>query len=190
MSARIPPLEPPYTPEVEAELRRWMGAVDREPLKLFRTLVLHEALAQRMFALGSGVLGRAALLAPREREVLIHRTCALAGAEYEWGVHASVFAPRVGLTPEQLTATVARDPSGAGWSVRDRLLLAAADELHASCRLSDELFARLSRHWTPAEMLEIAVVVGWYRLLAGVIGVARIELEEGVPRFPSRRPAA
>lgn len=46
---------------------------------------------------------------PRLREVLIHRTCALRGAEYEWGVHAVGFGKPLGLTDDQLASTVDGD---------------------------------------------------------------------------------
>ena len=51
---RIAPLHPPYAPEIDAALRRWMPpGVDLEPLKLFRTLNVHSELASRMRPLGS-----------------------------------------------------------------------------------------------------------------------------------------
>jgi hypothetical protein len=91
-TSRIPPIEPPYEREVADQLERWMGPGNRyEPLKLFRTFMVNAELSGRMFAMGSGILGPKALVDPREREVMIHRTTALNGAEYEWGVHATIF---------------------------------------------------------------------------------------------------
>src|ERR1700690_11919 len=98
-SPRLTPLQPPYTPEIAEQLARWMPpGAPIEPLGLFRTLMLHEGLAARMRPLGAGILGKGAKLPPRLREVMIDRTCALTGAEYEWGVHAAAFAAAVGLT--------------------------------------------------------------------------------------------
>src|SRR5437660_183560 len=79
---RIPPLEPPYDPDTEAMLRRWMPpGAEVEPLALFRTLAVHEDLAARMRPLGAGILGHGRL-DPRDREIVIARACARAGAEY------------------------------------------------------------------------------------------------------------
>jgi 4-carboxymuconolactone decarboxylase len=40
---RIAPLEPPYAPETEELLRKWMApGADVEPLALFRTLAVHD----------------------------------------------------------------------------------------------------------------------------------------------------
>jgi hypothetical protein len=103
---RIWPLEPPYEPAIEAILQKWMPPGSAiEPLALFRTLAVHAELMGRMRPLGSGILGHGRIRR-REREIVIHRVCARAGAEYEWGVHAIVYGRPLGLTAEQLTATV------------------------------------------------------------------------------------
>src|SRR5271166_2354923 len=96
---RIAPIDPPYSPETQELLAKWMGSAEQDPLLLFRTLAVHHELASRMRPLGAGILGHPRL-DPRERELLILRTCARAGAEYEWGVHAVVFGGRVGLSEQ------------------------------------------------------------------------------------------
>ena len=184
--SRIPALEPPYEPEVKEMLRRWMppgGAI--EPLALFRTLAIHGELMSRMRPLGSGILNHG-LVPAREREIVLHRTCARAGAEYEWGVHAVAYARQVGLTAEQLAATAggsdaAEDPS---WSEQDALLIRLADELHETASVSDELWTQLKLHYTDPQLLELFVTAGWYRTLAYVINAARIPLEPWAARFP------
>ena len=114
-----------------------------EPLRLFRTLVVHESLAGRMRPLGAGILAHG-LLEPRDREVMIDRTCARCGAEYEWGVHATFFGPTVGFTPDQLAATVTGDADDPVWSERERAVL----ELMASGKTNPEIgeALHLSRH--------------------------------------------
>ncbi len=181
---RIAPLEPPYTPEVDAALRRWMApGVETEPLRLFRTLNVHEQLASRMRPLGAGILAHG-LLDPREREIIIHRTCARAGAEYEWGVHAIAFGRPLGLTGEQLTASVNAGPEDPAWDEGERLLVELADELHDSARVSDRLWERLSARYSDEQIIELLVTAGWYRLLSYVINGAGVELEPWAERFP------
>src|SRR5580693_1968144 len=117
--ARIAPLDPPYQPEIEAALRKWMPPdSEAEPLRLFRTLAVHEDLASRMRPLGAGILGHGRI-APRDREIIIHRTCARTGAEYEWGVHAVAFGKPLGLTDEQIAATVQGAADDPAWSEAD-----------------------------------------------------------------------
>jgi alkylhydroperoxidase family enzyme len=181
---RIPPIEPPYEPEIEASLRKWMPpGADVEPLKLFRTLMVHPELASRMRPLGAALLGHPTV-EPREREIVIHRATARAGAEYEWGVHAVAFGRPLGLTDEQIGATARGAADDPAWSERDRLLVRLVDELHDTATIGDELWAELEREWPRQQLLELVVCAGWYRLIAQVINAARIELEPWAERFP------
>jgi 4-carboxymuconolactone decarboxylase len=182
---RIAPLEPPYEPDIEAMLARWMppgGEV--EPLRLFRTLALHPELAARMRPLGAAILAHGTV-PPRLREVMIDRTCALCGAEYEWGVHAAAFADAVGLSEEQLASTAGAGPADPVWSDAERAVLRLADELHQTSAVSAELFGELERHFSPEQILELVVTAGWYHTIAYVIAAARVELEPWGRRFPS-----
>jgi 4-carboxymuconolactone decarboxylase len=181
---RIAPLEPPYEPETEQMLRKWMPPDSGvEPLRLFRTLAVHESLAARMRPLGAGILGHG-LLEPCDRELMIHRTCARCRAEYEWGVHASFFGPAVGLVDRRLAATVTGPADDPLWSERERAVLRLADELHDSATVSDAAYAELERHFTPAQILELVVVAGWYHTISFVLGAARVQLEPWAARFP------
>jgi 4-carboxymuconolactone decarboxylase len=177
---RIPPLHPPYAPEIDAALRKWMppGAA-MEPLKLFRTLNIHGELAARMRPLGAGILAHGHL-EPREREIIIHRTCARAGAEYEWGVHVMAFGRPLGLTEEQIVASVRGEAHDPAWSASDTDLVALADELHDTTAVSDGLWARLAERLSEEQLLELLITAGWYRLLSYV----GIEREPWAARFP------
>jgi alkylhydroperoxidase family enzyme len=178
-SPRIAPVDPPYEPDIEDLLSKWMPpGAEVEPLKLFRTLAVHPGLASRMRPLGSAILSKG-ILPAREREIVLHRTCARAGAAYEWGVHAATFAPMVGLTEEQIVATAHGDADDPAWTdERDRLLVRLADELYDTATLSDELYAELERRWSPADLLELVAVTGFYRLISSIINVARVQPED------------
>jgi 4-carboxymuconolactone decarboxylase len=182
---RIAPLEPPYDPETGEQLRRWMppGAAI-EPLALFRILAVHPELMSRMRPLGSGILNHGEV-PPRDREIVLHRTCARAGAEYEWGVHAVVFAEAVGLTADQIASTAIGNADDACWSEADERLVRLADQLHDTNAVSDELWAQLAERYTDRQLLELVVTAGWYRTLAYVINAARIPLEPWATRFPA-----
>ncbi len=181
---RIAPVEPPYSPDVEEMLRKWMPPnAGVEPLRLFRTLVVHGSLAARMRPLGAGILGHG-LLEPRDRELMIHRTCACCGAEYEWGVHAAFFAKAVGLSDSQLAATVAGPADDPVWSQRERAVIRLADELHDAADVSDRTYGELERYFTAEQILELVVTAGWYHTISFVIGAARIAPEPWAARFP------
>jgi 4-carboxymuconolactone decarboxylase len=182
-SPRIPPLEPPYEDDTAETLRKWMPpGAEVEPLKLFRTLVVHKELAARMRPLGALFLGKPGV-EPREREIVIHRATARSGAEYEWGVHVAAFGRPLGLTEEQIAATAHGGADDPAWSYRDRLLVRFVDELHDTATVSDELWAELEGGWSREQLLELVALASWYRLISQVINAARIELEPWAPRF-------
>ena len=99
--SRIAPLQPPYAPAIQAQFDTIMGGVP--PLMLFR-VIAGSSRAWDKFRAGS-LLDRGPL-SLREREIVIDRTCALTGCEYEWGVHVAIFAEAAELTGEQIRATV------------------------------------------------------------------------------------
>jgi alkylhydroperoxidase family enzyme len=179
--ARIAPLEPPYAPEIDEALRKWMppGAA-HEPLVLFRTLHRNPELASRMRVLGAGLLAHGRLPA-RDREIVIDRTCARAGCEYEWGVHVATFGEAAGLTPEQIEATVSGDP--APWSVRERMLVQAVDQLHDSAGISQQTWDRLAEHYDESQLLELLVLAGWYRTISQLINALEIGNEPWAAGF-------
>ena len=181
---RIAPLEPPYEPAIAALLEKWMppGAAV-EPLRLFRTLAVHDELASRMRAVGAGILGHGRIEG-REREIVIHRTCARAGAEYEWGVHALAFGKPLGLTDRQLAATVEGSAEDPVWSEQDAQLVAAADELFDTATISDPLWDKLAARFRDDQLLELVIISAWYRLISCVINAARVDPEPWAARFP------
>jgi alkylhydroperoxidase family enzyme len=185
---RIAPLQPPYEPELAAMLAKWMPpASEVEPLALFRTLAVHDGLFSRMRPLGAGLLGHPRL-DPRERELLILRTCARAGAEYEWGVHVVAFARPLGLSEEQIAATVLGPAEDPAWAEADAQLIAAADALFDTNAIPDELWAKLAARLGEDQLLELVILAGWYRLISYVINATRVELESWAERFPRASP--
>jgi alkylhydroperoxidase family enzyme len=184
VSPRILPVEPPYTPEIAAELRRWMPTADVEPLKLFRTLGQHLPLAQAMYALGHYCLGRRLSVGMHEREVVIDRVCARCGCEYEWGVHAVAFGDAAGLGEAQLQASAIGGADDPAWTAADALLVRLVDELHDSGHVSSPLWAALAERWSSQQLLDLLVLAGWYHVISYVANGAGVALEEWAMRFP------
>src|SRR5437667_1112579 len=136
---RIAPIDPPYPQDVQTEFDKLMRGAP--PLLLFRTVARNPRVLQRMMA--SNLLDRGSI-SLRSRELMILRTCARCGAEYEWAVHVAVFGTKAQWTPTQLHATVHGEPAADCWSVEDRLVLRLADQLHDTSRVDDALWAELS----------------------------------------------
>lgn len=181
---RIAPLQPPYEPDTAEMLRKWMPpGSPLEPLALFRTLAVHDELASRMRPLGAGILGHGRI-EPRERELIIDRTCARAGAEYEWGVHVVAFGNAVGLTEAQLAATATSGPDDPVWLPEDVPLIRLADELYDTGDVSEPTWTALADRYSEDQLLELIITAGWYRLVSLVINVIRIAPEPWAARFP------
>src|SRR5580704_14866175 len=109
---RISPAEPPYEPAIAAELERIMppGA---PPLMLFRTMAKSPRIFGKMFA--GGLLDKGPL-GLRQREIVIDRTTARLGCEYEWGVHIALFASKVGFRTTEIVATVRSAADAGCWT--------------------------------------------------------------------------
>ncbi|WP_405900635.1 carboxymuconolactone decarboxylase family protein [Streptomyces sp. NBC_00727] len=187
--SRIEPLNPPYAADVDRALRRWMPpGVPHEPLALFRVLHRNPELASRMFSLGAGLLGHG-LLPAMDREIVIARVTARSGCAYEWGAHAATMAPPAGLGPELLRATAQPDAVGsAPWSPRHTALLHAVDELDGTTRLTQSAWDDLSMYYDEARLLELLVLVGWYRTISLLANGLLLEEEPWGARFPETNP--
>jgi alkylhydroperoxidase family enzyme len=177
--SRIAQLEPPYAPEIQQQFDHIMRGAP--PLTLFR-VIAGNARAWEKFRAGS-LLDRGPFTL-REREIVIDRTCALTGCEYEWGVHVATFAGAAPLTDEQVRATVLDGADAACWSKSEQAMIAAVDALHARATLSDAEFAALSAHYDDAKIFEIILLCGFYRTVSYLANGLDLPLETNAARFP------
>jgi alkylhydroperoxidase family enzyme len=183
---RIAPAPTPFAPEVQAWLDRTMPP-GRPPLRLFAVLARDPRLFGKFFA--GGLLDRGHL-SLRERELVIDRTTALHGAEYEWGVHVSLFGAKAGLTEAQRVSLVHGTPDDACWSDDDRPLLRLCDELHAQSRVDDATWTSLERRFSAEALLELLLLAGFYTTVSLLVNSLRLPLEAEAARFPPVGPGA
>lgn len=180
---RIVPLSAPYDPAVARRLEAMMPP-GVPPIGLFRTFAVNLAMTDAMADWGAYELSRRLTLSMRDREILIDRTTARCGAEYEWGVHVAFFAERVGLTAEQLTSLAHGTADDPCWTTaRDRLLVRVADALHETADVDDLLWNALATELDGAEILDLLMLCGWYHAISYVARAARVDPEPGAPRF-------
>lgn len=170
--------------EFDGELEEILATAlthDGKPLNIFGTLGHHPKLLKRFNLLGGFLLNKG-LIPARERELVILRVGANARAEYEFGQH-TVIGRACGLTREEIDALV-RSPDTHDWSDGDRALIALADDLHADDCVTDATWAALASRWTDAQLTELLVVAGFYRLVSGFLNSTGVRLDDGVPGFP------
>src|SRR6266436_9146317 len=117
--SRLAPLSPPYAPDIQQQFDRIMRGAPL--LKLFRVMAGNTRAWEKFR--GGSLLDRGPL-SLREREIVIDRTCARTGCEYEWGVHVAAFAEAARLTDAQVRATVLgdADADAACWSAAEQVL--------------------------------------------------------------------
>jgi alkylhydroperoxidase family enzyme len=148
-------------------------------LAILRTLAHNEPLLAPFLGWAAALAGRGAL-ARRDSELLALRAAHRSRSGYEWA-HHSEYARAAGLSDAEITR-VAVGPEADGWSERDRLLLRAADELHAAQRLGDATWAGLRAQFSDAQLVEIPLVVGHYTMLSMLANATGVPLEPGLPR--------
>ncbi|MGA8547482.1 MAG: carboxymuconolactone decarboxylase family protein [Mycobacterium sp.] len=185
VTPRIGALDPPYEPAAAAQLQKMMPP-NVPPIALFRTVVKNLPMAEAMTSWGGYELSRALSLALRDREIVIDRTCARCGCEYEWGVHVAFFAQKARLDRDQigsLTHGSAEDPC---WTTeRDRLLIRAVDALCDHRDIDNTLWEALRGEFDDREILDLTMLCGWYHAISFTAHAARIPLEAGSPTFAS-----
>ncbi|MDX2380285.1 MAG: carboxymuconolactone decarboxylase family protein [Acidimicrobiia bacterium] len=176
---RIDPIDEPDGELIEI----LQGALvrDGEPINIFGVLGHHPKLLKR-FNLFAGFLLNKGLLPAREREIVILRVGWNAQAVYEFGQH-TLIGRDAGLGDDEIEA-LTRDPAEHDWSADDRALIALADDLALDDCVTDATWAELAARWTDAELVELLVVAGMYRLVSGFLNSAGVQLDEGVPGFP------
>lgn len=167
---RIPPLTEADLTDEQRELLSGFN-LSGPAGNIFATLGRHPGLMRKWLPFGGKLLS--GKLPALDREILILRTAANCGTDYEFGQHVLI-ARGVGIDDDAVRAVVA----GTG---PDELLIQAADELHSTSVLSDATWAALSGRYDERQLLEVAFVVGHYHMVAMVLRSAGVELEAGVP---------
>ncbi|WP_030144829.1 carboxymuconolactone decarboxylase family protein [Spirillospora albida] len=176
---RVTPLEPPYD-DTTREALDLLGP----PIALFRTLARRPERARGMHGWGSYYLSRRTALSLRHRELIIDRTTARCGAEYEWGVHIAFFADKVGLTAEQIRSLTHGDPTDPCWTdPADRAVLTAVDALRDTADLTDPQWTALTTTIGEEAAIDLLLVCGWYHAISFTVRVLRLPAEPGTPTF-------
>jgi alkylhydroperoxidase family enzyme len=177
----IAPANPPYEPAIAEALDRIMPP-GVEPLVLFRTMAKSPRVFGKMFA--GGLLDKGPL-SLRQREIVIDRTTARLGAEYEWGVHIAFFAAKVGFGPAEIAATVHGPADAACWPAEEQALLALVDDLVDRRTIVDATWTALSAHFDETQILEAIALAGYYHTISFLCRGLDLPLEDWAARFPT-----
>ena len=172
-------MTPPYDADTAAALE-----VLGPPIGIFRVFARRPDRAHGIAGWGRYYLSRRCALSLRHRELLILRTTALCGAEYEWGVHVQVFAEKAALTGEQIRSVTAGQPDDPCWTEpADRAVLRAADALDRDSDLSDADWTSLVAGVGEEGAVDALLICGWYHAISYVARATRLAPEPDAPLF-------
>jgi alkylhydroperoxidase family enzyme len=89
--------------------------------------------------------------------------------------HHILIARNAGMSDDEIEAALA---GRADLPPFEQTLMAAAEELHISQRVSDETWQRLAQRYSPVELMEVVALVGGYTLMAMLTKSYGIQLED------------
>ncbi|MEO2177005.1 MAG: carboxymuconolactone decarboxylase family protein, partial [bacterium] len=151
-------------------------------LNVFKTLLHHPKLAKAVNDLLMTLLAGDNQLDARLRELLIMRIGWATGCDYEWTQHWKI-ALQFGLSEAEVLAV--KDWQAATClTEQDRAILAATDETLADGMISAATWETCAGFLDAAQLLELNVAIGAWRLISQLARSAGIELEEGVDSWP------
>lgn len=178
---RIEPVEPPYDDETAAALELLGPRIG-----LFRVFARRPDLARGLASWGHYYLSRRSALSLRHREIVIDRTTARCGADYEWGVHVAAFAEKARLTPDQVRSLATGAATDPCWTdAADRAVVVAVDRLHETSDLPDDAWWDLVEAVGTDAAVEVTLLCGWYHAISYAVRAFRLPLEPGTTGLPA-----
>lgn len=141
----------------------------------FNALLYSPDVGDAVQRLGQALRFRGTLTA-RVRELVICAVAAEWHSEYEWYAHSRVAAD-AGLTPGQLGAIRAGEVPD-GLDLAEDAALAMTRSLLRPREVSEALYARVTAVLGQAGAVEVAILVGYYQLLAGLLAACDIGAPE------------
>lgn len=177
-SVRVPPA--PRPPPSARLVARVAGlATGNGRLRIFGTIGWHRRLS-RWWLPFSGTLLLRGLLPHADTELLILRTAWNCDSWYEWVQHVPL-AARSGLGAAHIAGS-AEGPRYPHWTVHQRLLVEAADQLHSTRVIDDRTWLRLTAQLSIEQREELCFLVGHYEMLAMTLNSFGVEPETSALR--------
>ncbi len=102
---------------------------------------------------------------------------------YEFGQH-TLFGRDAGLTETEIYA-VTRPLDQHPWTDDERIVLQVVDELYADDCVGETTWNAAAASFSDAEMLHLVMAAGCYRVVSGVLNSCGVQLDDGVPGWPT-----
>jgi alkylhydroperoxidase family enzyme len=152
-------------------------ALDALPVRLniFRMMAHAETSFRPLLRLGAAILSRQEL-APKLRELAILQAARLTPGRYEWVQHVPI-AKAVGASDAEIAAVERAEWDASCFGEAERLALRFGAETLQRAAVSDDLFAAVRRHFSPREIVELILTLGYYSMLGRLTEVTQTDLD-------------
>jgi alkylhydroperoxidase family enzyme len=145
------------------------------PLHVFGMMAHAETAFRPLIALGTAILG-AQQLSAKLRELVILRVAQLSPSRYEWTQHVPI-ALGTGATQAQIAAIERGDVEASCFDDAERVGLRFATEVLRDVRASDATFAAAAAAFSPREIVELILTVGYYMTVARILETTDVDLD-------------
>jgi alkylhydroperoxidase family enzyme len=167
--ARLPLVDAATAPDPVRE------ALEGVPVQLniFRMMAHAETCFRPLMRLGAAILGRQKLDS-RLRELAILAIARHSGSDYEWTQHDPI-GRATGITAAQMAALARSDIEAECFDDVDRLVLRFTVEVVERVKASDAVFAEMRRHFSPQEIVELIIAIGYYMTVARLLETTEVD---------------
>jgi alkylhydroperoxidase family enzyme len=143
-------------------------------LNVVRALLQNPSVTAAQSRLAGALMG-SKTLNPRLRELVILRTGWRTKSEYEFCQHVGI-ARQLKMSDEEILGV--RDPASCkAYSDVDRAIIAMTDELSDTAEVSAGTWSVLEKFFSAPELVELLMVAGFWRMMAGFLKTAKIPLD-------------
>jgi len=144
-------------------------------LNIFRMMAHAETTIVPQMMLGGAILAQQAL-GHKERELLILLVAKLEHGTYEWRQHLGI-ALGVGVPQVQIDSLERVELAASVFSDSERALLAFGREVIEDAHVGDGVFAEARRHFSPREIVEAILAIGYYMTMTRLTEVTQTDLD-------------
>jgi 4-carboxymuconolactone decarboxylase len=170
--------------EFEPVLKKRLEDLWGTPPNLYRALANHPniiaAWTEFANALRNGTRTPRAL-----RELVILRGAQLVRSEYEWAQHLKM-ARKAGVREAQIAA-LANWRASSEFDSKEKAALALAEAVTEG-RVGDEVYREAMRHFDQHDYVELAVMAGFYAMVARVLDAMGVQLEADFQDYSPKLP--
>jgi len=169
--ARLPYVDPATAPE---EVRTTLARLPVQ-LNIFRMMAHAQTNLRPLLRLGTSILSEQKL-SGKLRELAILHVAQLSPARYEWVQHVPI-AKAMGATAVQIEALERGHLDADCFSAEEQLVLRFTTEVVRYVGASEETFNEIKKRFSPQEIVELILAIGFYMTMARLMETTGIDLE-------------